>query len=390
MLFQYHCERLQEYRQIFLYPLKWGIFPFRNSIYSVKIPIYLKKDHSIFMKTGQITIVDLARELNISTSTVSRALKDYHGINIGTKRKVQELAKKLNYRPNAVALSLRKSKSFTIGVVIPEIVHFFFSTVISGIEEVAFANGYNVILCQTNEKLAREISSMEALLSNQIDGLLVSFSKETINFDHFSNLLSINFPIVFFDRVPEIEHTVNISINDFKGAFDAVSHLIDQGYSKIVHLAGPRNLKISQNRKAGYVAALEKAGIPINDNWIVECTEGTQKESYKLITEIFAGDQNRPDAVFASHDITAAGAILAVKSLGLKIPQDVGVVGFSNWQFSSMIEPPLSSVSQNGFTMGETATELLLELINRKNDGTFETKNIVMEPELLIRASSLR
>ncbi|WP_291782661.1 LacI family DNA-binding transcriptional regulator, partial [Cecembia sp.] len=201
------------------------------------------------MKLGQATIKDIARELNVSSSTVSRALKDYPGISDETKRKVKEMAEKLNYRPNAVALSLRKSKSFTVGVIIPEVVHFFFSTVISGIEDFAYKNGYNVILCQTNEKLEREKSSLETLLSNQIDGLLVSYSKETTDFSHFSKLMEQDFPIVFFDRRPYLENTINVTVNDFNGAYNATKHLILQGYKKILHLAGPPNLAISVKRK---------------------------------------------------------------------------------------------------------------------------------------------
>lgn len=340
------------------------------------------------MKLGQVTIIDIARELKVSTSTVSRALKDYPGISDETKKKVKDLAAKLNYRPNAVALSLRKSKSFTIGVIIPEVVHFFFSTVISGIEEIAYANGYNVILCQTNEKLQREMSSIETMLDNQIDGLLVSFSKETENFDHFTKLMNQNFPIVFFDRVPDIENTVNVTVNDFKGAYDATMHLIDQGYKKIIHLAGPKTLTISKNRIDGYKKALNEHNINQNPEWIIPCPIGTQKESYEITKALFNDKQNRPDGIFASNDIAAAGAMMAVKELGLKIPQDIGIVGFSNWQFSSMIDPPLSSVAQPGFEMGEKATALLLEMIEKKKEANWEAKTIVLETELLIRKSS--
>ena len=343
------------------------------------------------MKPGQVTIVDIAKELNISPSTVSRALKDYPGISEETKGKVKALAAKWSYRPNAVAMSLRRSKSFTIGVIIPEVVHFFFSTVISGVEEIAFANGYNVILCQTNESLSREKSSIETMLSNQIDGLLVSFSKETLDFDHFKKLIEINFPIVFFDRVPGIEKTVNVTVNDFQGAFDAVSHLIEQGCTKIVHLAGPKNLDISKQRKNGYLAALKHANIPLKQEWIIECPEGTQEESFQITKGIFEKSPI-PDGVFASNDIAAAGSMMAIKSLGLKIPENVGVVGFSDWQFSSMIDPPLSTVSQHGFNIGQTATKLILEMIDRKKetDTNWEHQNVMLETELIIRQSSQR
>jgi LacI family transcriptional regulator len=304
---------------------------------------------------------------------------------------VKALAAKWNYRPNAVAMSLRKSKSFTIGVIIPEVVHFFFSTVISGVEEIAFSNGYNVILCQTNESLAREKSSIETMLSNQIDGLLVSFSKETIDFEHFKKLIDINFPIVFFDRVPGIEKTVNVTVNDFQGAFEAVSHLIEQGYSKIIHLAGPENLEISKQRKKGYLAALKQSNIELNQDWIVECPEGTQEESFRITKRIFE-TSSVPDGVFASNDIAAAGSMMAIKSLGLKIPEDVGVVGFSDWQFSSMIDPPLSTVSQHGFNIGEAATKLLLAMIDKKREANpaWESQTVVLETELIIRKSSQR
>jgi LacI family transcriptional regulator len=344
------------------------------------------------MKLGQATIKDIARELNVSSSTVSRALKDYPGISDETKKRVKELAEKLNYRPNAVALSLRKSKSFTIGVIIPEVVHFFFSTVISGVEEVASAHGYNVILCQTNENLIREKSSIDTMISNQIDGLLISYSKETTDFGHFTKLMELEYPIVFFDRLPEIENSVNVTVDDYNGAFQAVKHLIEQGYKRIAHLAGPKNLAISKKRKEGYSDALKDSGIPVDERLIIECPSGTEKESYEVALALFGDPENRPDALFAHHDIVAAGAMMAIKSLGLRIPEDVGVVGYSNWQFSSMIDPPLSTVSQPGSKIGEKAAELLLEMINGKKDlGKIRPfENIVLDTELLIRKSSVR
>ncbi|NVJ87083.1 MAG: LacI family DNA-binding transcriptional regulator [Algoriphagus sp.] len=342
------------------------------------------------MKLGQATIKDIARELNVSSSTVSRALKDYPGISDETKRKVKELAAKLNYRPNAIALSLRKSRSFTIGVIIPEVVHFFFSTVISGIEEVANSRGYNVILTQTNEKYDRERSSIETMLSNQIDGFLVSYSKETQDFDHFSNLLDQGYPIVFFDRVPQIPKAINVMVDDYRGAYDAVSHLIRQGYKRIIHLAGPKNLAISKERIRGYRDALTDHGIEVDESLIVECPLGTDTESRKITTEILKSDSVRPDAFFGNNDMAAVGAMLACKDAGLQIPNDVGIVGFSNWQFCSMIDPGLSSVAQPGFQMGAKATEILLDIIEKKLDPEQITESVTLPTELLIRKSSVR
>lgn len=342
------------------------------------------------MKIGQATIKDIARELNVSSSTVSRALKDYPGISDETKRKVKEVAKKLNYRPNAIALSLRKSRSFTIGVIIPEVVHFFFSTVISGIEEVASSRGYNVILSQTNESFVREKSSIDTMLSNQIDGFLVSFSKGTTDFDHFTKLLDYGYPIVFFDRVPDIPNAISVMVDDYRGAYNATSHLISQGYSKIAHLAGPSNLSISIERERGYRDALTNHGLEVNPELIIECAYGTNDEGFKVTEELLKNGKLKPDALFANNDMAAVGAMLAFKSMGYKIPEDVGVVGFSNWQFCAIIDPSLSSVSQPGFKMGVTATTMLLDMIEKKLDPDSITAPIVLETELLIRKSSVK
>jgi LacI family transcriptional regulator len=340
------------------------------------------------MKLEQSTIKDIARELQVSSSTVSRALKDYPGISDETKRKVKEMADKLNYRPNAIALSLRKSRSFTIGVIIPEVVHFFFSTVISGIEEVAFSRGYNVILTQTNEKLAREKSSIDTMLSNQIDGFLVSYSKETTGFDHFSRLLDKGYPIVFFDRVPEIEGAIHVIVDDYSGAYEATKHLILQGYSRIVHLAGPSNLKISQERIRGYKDALKDFGIEINPDYIVECR--ADSEAQKITAHLLNTLSPQPDAFFGNNDMAAVGAMMACKAAGFTVPEQIGIVGFSNWQFCSMIDPSLTSVAQPGSRIGAKATEILLDLIEKKINLEEFKPSVVLETELLIRKSSVR
>ena len=321
---------------------------------------------------------------------MSRALKDYPGISLETKRKVKELADKMNYRPNAIALSLRKSRSFTIGVIIPEVVHFFFSTVISGIEAVANSRGYNVILTQTNEKLEREKSSIATMLSNQIDGVLVSYSKETTDFDHFSRLLDKGFPIVFFDRVPSIEQSIHVIVDDYSGAYEATKHLLQQGYQRVLHLAGPSNLKISQERARGYKDALKEQGVAFDPAFIVECTKGTDEEAQKIVTEILTSFSTKPDAFFANNDMAAVGAMLACKAAGLRVPEDVGIVGFSNWQFCSMIDPSLTSVSQPGFRIGAKATEILLDLIEKKVSPEDFKESVVLKTELLIRKSSVR
>lgn len=342
------------------------------------------------MKYVQVTIKDIARELGISPSTVSRALKDHPDISADTKKAVNELAEKLNYQPNIVALNLRQSKTNTLGVIIPEIVHFFFSTVISGIEDVAYKAGYNVILAQSNESYDREKTDMKALFNSRVDGMLMSISRETTNYDHIESTINKGVPIVFFDRVYENPQLSKVLVDDFEGAKDATLHLIDQGCKRIAHLEGPPNLAISTQRLEGYLAALKQHNIPVNKDLIVPCPFGSIEEG-RLATEKLLKLKNRPDAVFASNDPAAMGSMQAIKGAGLSIPKDVAVVGFSNWLFSSMMDPPLSSVDQPGFEMGQEAARLLIRHIDMKEDeAEIEPETKVLKTKLIVRASSLK
>ncbi len=343
------------------------------------------------MKYNQVTIKDIARELGISPSTVSRALKDHPDISPETKRLVNELADKLNYQPNIVALSLRQSKTNTIGVVIPEIVHFFFSTIISGIEDVAYSAGYNVILAQSNESQSREITDMKALFNSRVDGMLMSVSRETTNFDHIESIISKGVPIVFFDRVYNSPQASKIIVDDFTGAKDATIHLIEHGCKRIAHLEGPPNLEISKHRLNGYMEALKEHNIAFNKDLVVSCPSGTIEEG-RAATEILLALKNRPDAIFATNDPAAMGAMQAIKACGLKIPKDIAVVGFSNWVFSSLLDPPLTSVDQPGFEMGQEAAKLLIRQIEKqdKNDQDFEPETKVLKTRLVIRESSMK
>lgn len=359
-------------------------------IWLIGNPNYAQNPRSAGMKFEQATIKDLARELNVSVSTISRALKGYPGISDETKRKVKELAEKLNYRPNAIALSLRKSRSFTIGVIIPEVVHFFFSTVISGIEQVANSRGYNVILTQTNEKYQREKSNVDTMLSNQIDGFLVSLSKETTNFDHFTRLLDQRFPIVFFDRMPAIDNSVNVVVNDYIGSYEATKHLIEQGFRTVYHLAGPSTLAIASERRRGYQDALKDHGLEFQPFWVVECPKGHEDEAKELVADLLNSKSEKPDAFFCHNDMAAVGAMLAAREAGLNVPRDLGVVGFSNWQFCTMIDPSLTSVAQPGYEMGTRATEILLDMIEGKTDPDQIEKTVVLDTNLMIRGSSVR
>lgn len=336
------------------------------------------------MRGSQVTIKDIARELKISPSTVSRALKDHPDISVKTKIAVNELARKYGYRPNPIALSLLQSKSNVIGVVIPEIVHFFFSSVISGIEEIAFDAGYNVMICQSNESYEREIEVIQAMSASRIDGLLISVSKNTYHFDHLKELENIGIPVVFFDRVCEDIDTHKVIIDDFQGAFQAVEHLISIGRKRIAHLSGPQNLLIGSRRLNGYLEALKKHNLLVDNNLILNCD--TYEKALECAPALFQLE-NPPDAVFAVNDLTAAGAMRAARKLGLQIPGDIAFVGFTNERISTLLEPPLTSVEQHGFEMGEEAMRLLLKRFST-NIEDFKAETKIITTSLVVREST--
>ena len=338
------------------------------------------------MRSTQITIKDIARILNISPSTVSRALKDHPDINTDTKKAVNELADKLKYRPNAVALSLKNSRSYTIGVIIPEIVHYFFSSVISGIEDVASQKGFTVIICQSNESYAREVANARTLLSHRVDGVLVSVSKETHVFDHLVELQEGGIPIVFFDRIaPEIDAD-QVIIDDLEASYKATRHLIEVGRKRIAHFAGPQNLIIGRDRLQGYLNALTEAGLPIDNRLIIEAD--TYEKARNAVMGIIESN-NIPDGIFAVNDMTAIGAMQTIQKKGYKIPDDISIVGFSDGRFSGITDPNLTSVDQHGYEMGATAAEMLFHRI-LSSETTYVPEIKVLKADLIIRGSSVK
>ncbi|MGM0581785.1 MAG: LacI family DNA-binding transcriptional regulator [Bacteroidota bacterium] len=339
------------------------------------------------MKKANITIKDIAKELGVSPSTVSRALKDHPDISPETKKEINDLAQKLNYQPNTVALSLRQSKTNTLGVIIPEIAHFFFSAVISGIEDIAHDAGYHVIITQSNESFEREVMNTRALFNSRVDGILMSVSRETENYDHLQSLLDYEIPLVFFDRIIDSLNACKVIVNDEQGAYEATTHLIEQGCYRIAHLAGPQNLAISKNRLNGYKAALADNRYMIDENLIKVCGLGTFEEAESITNEIL-DYRFPPDAIFANNDVAAYGAMMAIRKREIKIPEDIAIVGFSNWRFSSLIQPALSSVTQPGFKMGQEATRLLMKQINKADDEESITETISLKTNLMVRESS--
>jgi len=337
------------------------------------------------MKSQPITIKDIARILGISPSTVSRALKDHPDISPKTKNLVQTFAEKVNYRPNALALSLRSSKTNTIGIVIPEIVHHFFSSVISGIEDVAYGRGYNAIICQTNENYQREVIDLQALIDNRVDGILVSMSKNTHEFTHFENLRENGVPVVFFDRICEQINSDRVIADDFEGARIATRHLIEKGCKKIMHLAAPQHLLIGKNRKEGYCSALKEHKLTCNERLVVKCDTreavfAKADDIIRLASEI--------DGIFAVNDSTAIAAMQVLQRNGYNIPKDIAVAGFGDGPNANIAYPPLTTVEQKGYDIGQAAMRLLIGHIeNSVEDEEFETK--IFTPELVERTSSL-
>ncbi len=337
------------------------------------------------MKNKQATIKDIAKAIGVSPSTVSRALNDHPAISKATKEKIKAKARELRYEPNIVALSLKNRSTKTIGVVIPELIHFFFSSVISGIEEVAYDNGYTVMVCQSNESYEKEVKDVMALLSHRVDGLLISQAKEILNNTHYKEIQDRGVPLVFFDRKPVDMIAPSIIIDDENAAYEATRHLIDQGRKSILHLGNNLNMPISINRVDGFKRALKDGGLVVDESMIIDCPSDQQGISYDKMLKLLE-DGIKVDGLFASNDLLAIGAIKALKQFGLSIPEDVAVVGFSNWKFCDMVDPPLSSVDQPGRKMGRVAMERLLKMIvqdeEKQNDVT------ILDTKLMIRKSS--
>lgn len=334
----------------------------------------------------QITIKDIAVKLGLSTSTVSRALKDHPDISPKTRVAVKELASLLGYRPNRIALNLRNNSTRTIGLIIPEIEHYFFSAIINGIEEVAYKNDYSVMVFQSNESYKREVINTQAVLTNRVDGVLVSFSKETRDFSHFQRLIDNEIPVVFFDRVTEELQADQVVADDYQGAFIAVNHLIEKGCKRIAHFAAPQSLAIGRSRLSGYHDALLKHDIAYNPALVVlaDTFDSSKKAAHDILRKA-----DRPDGFFAVNDMSAIAIIKAAVELGLKVPQDVKVVGFENSKSSALIEPELTSVDQFGFELGREACLQLLRRLKEDEDiSEFKPVKKVIKTKLVVRGST--
>lgn len=337
---------------------------------------------------ARATIADIAKALNVTPATVSRALNDHPGISRETKAAVRKVADKLQYKRNKIASSLRSGKSNMIGVILPSTAINFFGEVVHGIESMAGANDYSVLLYQSNELPDLEKRAIEAFISAGVDGILASLAKGTVDFSHYLNLKEHRIPLVFFDRANDTLGIPSVVVDDFKGAYAATEHLIRQGYKRIAHIAGQQHLKIFNDRLEGYKAALVAHGLPAKAEWVfqgdVSIDAGRQAVRHYLKLH------SVPDAIFAVEDYTALGAMKELKEHKIAIPRDMGIVGFANEDFGEHITPSLSTIDQQPVKMGKEAFRLLQGLMLPHTEEEHGVDKVMLEPISIFRQSSIR
>ena len=343
------------------------------------------------MANRRASIIDLATTLGLSPSTVSRALSGHKDVSEATKQRVRQLADELHYQPNQLAAALRRGHSKMLGVLVPHIQGHFFPEVVHGITVAASKAGYQVLICQSNEDVQQERQHLDLFMNAQVEGILVSVAKTTQDFRHFEQVRDQQVPLVFFDRAVEGfegEQVRAVVLDDYQGAYQAVTHLIGQGCTRIAHLCGPLHLGIYKNRHQGYLDALLAHGLPPRPELTILCEMnqlgGTQAARQLLRLPVL------PDAIFSSNDLAVVGALQVMKKRRLRVPQDIALVGFSNEAFTELTEPQISSVDQCCGQMGQTAVRLLLQMFQRGAGRPAASRSVVLKPKLLVRESSRR
>lgn len=338
----------------------------------------------------EITLKQIAETLGISITTVSKALKNYPDVSPKTKKMVLELAGKLHYTPNSFAVNLRTKESKTIGLIIPEVVHHFFSNVVNGIIAEAEKNGYLVIILQSNESLELEKKQVALLINKRVDGIAMSLSNESNDDEHLKEIIRRGIPFVQFDKISKLIPSSKVIINDQKAAMDAVQHLIDNGCKKIAHIRGPVNPQNAIDRFIGYKKAIEKNGIPFNSSLVYTCDNVTFEEGLFFAKKIVE-EHPDVDGIFVITDLVAVGVLTYFNEKKINVPKDIAVIGFSNWFMSKVITPKLSSIDQPSFEMGVVSFNLLLEEMQcRKEELPFIPKIIELKTQLVARESSLK
>lgn len=331
----------------------------------------------------KVTIYDIAKELNITAATVSRALNNNPHISESTRELVLSTAQKMNYEQNKLALALKSGKSHNVGVIVPRIDSNFFGSVIRGIEEELNPHGYHVIICQTDGLEEKEVSNIEALLNSQVDGILISTSSSDSKV--FDRVLKKEVPLIFFDRTKNIKNVSSVTINDFEAGYKATNHLIKTGCTRIAHFSGDLNIEIFKDRFSGYKQALLDNGIDYIEDYVINTRSSIEAGKNNILKLLSL--EKPPHAVFSSSDFAALGAIQELKAKNIKIPSDFSVIGFSNEPFTKFMELSISTVDQFPLEMGKHTAKVFLEQINNNSKARIE-KKVVLEPELIIRKSS--
>ena len=341
------------------------------------------------MAKHRVQLKDLAEQLGVNVATVSKALKDYPDISDQTKERVKALAKELNYMPDTQAGALRGKKSYIIGLIVPEIVHFFFSSVINGIMNYAEENGYRLLITLSNNSTEREEKQLKLLFGTKVDGVLASLANETIKSDHFNLLSEYDIPVVLFDKVDDSLPYSQVITDDEQGAYNATIHLIRRGCKRIAHIRGPLNPSNSIKRFEGYKRALNEMNLPVDENHIKVCKDVVYDEGYKFTSELI-NRSNPPDGIFAVTDQIGVGAMNAARDAGLAVPGDLKVVGFSDSLIAQTARPALTTIHQPGYEIGENAAKLLIDEINlrAKNPNLVKPKKLVVSTQLIKRGST--
>lgn len=335
-----------------------------------------------------VTLKQIAETLGISVTTVSKALKDYPDVSKKTRQLVRELAQTLNYKPNAFAVNLRTKESKTIGLIIPEVVHHFFSSVIKGIIGQAEKKGYLVIILQSNESYELEKKQLDLLLSKRVDGILISLANGTANFKHLEDVIAQEIPLVMFDKIAKIVNCSKVIINDREAAYSATQHLIDTGCKRIAHFRGPLLPQNSIDRFLGYKKALEDNGFKYDPSLVYILKDMSFDEGRHFAQQLLK-DHMDVDGIFINTDLVSIGAIAEFNHRNIKVPEQIAIVGFSNWFMSSVISPSLTTIDQPGYLMGKTAFKLLYkEIKQRKRNATLTFKDVELTTELIIREST--
>lgn len=339
------------------------------------------------MAKKQATIQDIAKALNITASTVSRALHDHPKIKKETKEQVWLMANKLQYQPNTIAASLRKGKANTIGMIVPRVNRHFFSNIITGVESVLNPAGYNLIICQSEEKYEKEITNTNTLIASRVAGLLISISLETKNLDHIKKVINRQIPVVMFDRISDELDVCKVENDDSSGSYDVTVHLLEQGYRKMMWIGGSRSFNTYRNRFAGYEKALREAGLNALDMPIFEGNISLE-DAYAFMNT-YIKENPLPDVIFSASDYMAMGAIMAIQENGYNIPDDVAISGYSNEPFAALIKPKLTTVEQFSKEMGRATAQLILDEIESEREERIPKKTI-LRPKLIVRESTVK